>query len=375
MDTHFPEGSITNPDDPQLSFHAPWGTIMPAFQAVWQNVSQGFFSRGFREEVVTGYSETSDTLQGGGTLMESMAQLIPDEVGDYYPIGPFDLSCQGLGASAVRDGLDYGYAMWNPESDMGDIEEWELTQWGTQYLSRQIKTDSAGHGKYRGGAGWEGVMTFMGNEDVSMLKTAQPDVGFSIAGMSGGYPGSTKYAVRAHDTDLQQRTRKQEPYPVGDTPPGSFEEDIEGEIVRTERGTYFPKQFDNYDLVHFQMGGGPGWGDPLDRPREKVIEDVEEQVYSPETVADVYGIVGEFDEDDLEFEVDEAASEQAREEIRDRRREESMPYEEFYEQERQRVKDGDVSDQVATMYDEVFEISEAFAESFESFWGTRGAFR
>ncbi|WP_276260235.1 hydantoinase B/oxoprolinase family protein [Haloglomus litoreum] len=372
LDTNFPEGSITNPDDPQLSFHAPWGTIMPTFQSVWQNVSQGFFSRGFREEVVTGYSETSDTLQGGGTLMESMAQLIPDEVGDYYPIGPFDLSCQGLGASAVRDGLDWGYAMWNPESDMGDIEEWELTQWGTQYLSRQVKTDSAGHGKYRGGSGWEGVMTFMGNDEASLLKTAQPDVTFSVAGMSGGYPGSTKYAVRAHDTDLQARARQEEPYPVGDTPPGTFEEDIDGDIVRTERGTYFPKQFDNYDLVHFQMGGGPGWGDPLDRPVEKVVEDVEDQIFSPGTVEDVYGVVGEFDEDTLDFEIDEDATDEARERIRERRDAESMTYDEFFDQERQRVAEADVSDQVATMYEEVFDISEAFAEEFEAFWGTKG---
>jgi N-methylhydantoinase B/acetone carboxylase alpha subunit len=216
-------------------------------------------------------------------------------------------------------------------------------------------------------------MTFMGNEEASLLKTAQPDVTFSIAGMSGGYPGSTKYAVRAHDTDLLQRAREGEPYPVGDTPPGSFEEDVDGDIVRTERGTYFPKQFDNYDLVHFQMGGGPGWGDPLDRPLSKVVEDVEDQVFSPGTVEDVYGVVGEFDEDALDFEVDDAATDEAREAIRERREAESMTYDEFYEQERERVAEGDVSDQVATMYDEVFDISEAFAEEFEAFWGTRGA--
>ncbi|MFB6206520.1 MAG: hydantoinase B/oxoprolinase family protein [Haloglomus sp.] len=374
METHFPEGSITNPDDPQLSFHAPWGTIMPTFQSVWQNLSQAFFTRGYREEVVTGYSETSDTLQGGGTLMESMAQLIPDEIGDYFPIGPFDLSCQGLGASAVRDGLDYGYAMWNPESDMGDIEEWELTQWGTQYLSRQIKTDSAGHGKYRGGSGWEGIMTIMGTDELTLYKGAQPDVTFSIGGMSGGYPGSTKYTVRAHDTDLQERAANEEPYPIGDTPPGTFEEDVDGDIVRHHRGNYFPKEFDNYDLVHFQMGGGPGWGDPLDRPIEKVVEDVEEQVYSPGTVESVYGVVGELDEDELTFEIDEAATDERREEIRARRREESMTYDEFYEQERERVEEGDVSEPVATMYERTFDISDEFAETFADFWDTRGGF-
>ena len=368
LETNFPEGSLTNPDDPQLSFHAPWGTIMPAFQSVWQNVSQAFFSRGFREEVVTGYSETTDTVQGGGTLMESMAQMIPDEVGDYFPVSPFDLSCQGLGASAVRDGLDHGYAMWNPEADMGDVEEWEMVQWGTQYLSRQMKTDSAGHGKYRGGSGWEGVMTVMGTEDCTLYKASIPDVAFSTAGMAGGYPGSTKYAVRAHDTDLADRAREGEPYPTGDTPPGSFEEHIDGDIERTHRGNYFPKEFDNHDVMHFQMGGGPGWGDPLERPLEKVVADVEEEIYSPETVEKVYGVVGDFDEKNRVFEMDREATEDAREEIRQRRAEESVPFEEFFEEERERVQGGDVSDPVAEMYVDAFDISEEFEAEFDEFW-------
>ncbi len=368
METHFPSGSVTNPDDPQLSFHAPWGTIMPAFQAVWQNVSQGFFTRGYREEVVTGYSETSDSVQGGGTLMESMASMIPDEIGEYFPVSPFDVSCQGLGASAVRDGLDWGYAMWNPESDMGDIEEWELTQWGTQYLSRQIKTDSAGHGKYRGGSGWEGVLTVMGTDDCSLYKAAQPDVTFSIAGMAGGYPGSTKYAVRAHDTDLATRAAAGEPYPVGDTPPGTFEEHIEGDITRTYRGNYFPKQFDNHDLMHFQMGGGPGWGDPLERPIQKVIDDVEDEIFSPETVEKVYGVVGEFDATDRTFNLDNTATEAARDQIREERKQESTPFDEFYETERDRVQAGDVSEPVTEMYNEVFDISETFERDFNAFW-------
>jgi N-methylhydantoinase B/acetone carboxylase alpha subunit len=368
METHFPEGSVTNPDDPTLSFHAPWGTIMPAFQSVWQNVSQAFFSRGFREEVVAGYSETTDSVQGGGTVMESIGSMIPDEVGDYFPVSPFDISCQGLGASAVRDGLDYGYAMWNPESDMGDVEEWELVQWGTQYLSRQIKTDSAGHGKYRGGSGWEGVLTVMGAEECSLYKASLPDVTFTASGMAGGYPGSTKYAVRAHDTDLAERAREGKPYPTGDTPPGTFEENIEGDVTRTHRGNYFPKEFDNHDLMHFQMGGGPGWGDPLERPLKKVIEDVEDEVYSPETVEKVYGVVGEYDEKNRDFEIDEEATEEAREEIRERRKEETVEYDEFFEEERERVNDGDVADVVAEMYRDVFDISEEFEKEFHNFW-------
>ncbi|MFT4885018.1 MAG: acetone carboxylase alpha subunit, partial [Natronomonas sp.] len=180
------------------------------------------------------------------------------------------------------------------------------------------------------------------------------------------------YAVRAHDTDLAERGREGKPYPTGDTPPGTFEENIEGDVTRTHRGNYFPKEFDNYDLMHFQMGGGPGWGDPLERPLAKIVADVEEEIYSPGTVEDVYGVVGEFDEQNRQFEMDEEATEDAREELRKRRKEESVTFDEFFEAERERVENGDVAHQVATMYTDVFDISPEFKEAFDEFWDVNG---
>jgi N-methylhydantoinase B/oxoprolinase/acetone carboxylase alpha subunit len=368
VDTNYPEGSIVNPQDPSLSYHTPWGTIMPTYQGVWKNISRGFFARGFREEVVTGYSETSDAVQGGGTLMESFAELIPENVGDYFPVGPFELSCQGLGASAVTDGLDYGYAMWNPESDLGDVEEWEEIQWGLLNLSRKIKPDTAGFGKYRGGSGWEGVYTVMGSEDVTLYNLSLPTVAWSTSGMAGGYPGATKYSVRAHDTDLGLRTVQEDEYPIGDSPPGEFEEHIEGDVTREHSANVFPEQFDNYDLLHYKMGGGPGWGDPLKRSIEQLKTDVEDEIYTPETAESVYGLVGELDEDEREFTVDEEGTEQRRSEIREQRRDESVPYDEFWEEEQQRVQTSDFNDGIQWMYDGVFEQSEEWAEFFRDFW-------
>jgi len=370
VDTNYPEGSVTNPQDPTLSYHTPWATIMPTYQGVWKCLSRGFFARGFREEVVTGYSETSDAVQGGGKLMESLSEPIPDAVGDYFPVGPFELSCQGLGASACRDGLDWGYAMWNPESDLGDVEEWEQTQWGLIQLARTAKPNTAGHGKYRGGSGWEGIYTVMGSEDVSLYNLSLPDVTWTTSGMAGGYPGATKYSVRAHDTDLAKRTVTDEPYPVGDPRPdeGSFEELIEGDVTRTHRGMFWPEEFDNYDLLHYKMGGGPGFGDPLERPPEKLAEDVEGDIYTPDVAEEVYGVVGDYDAEDREFTVDADATAERREEIREERAEESVTFEEFYEAERERVQGGEFNDGVQWMYEGVFEMSEEWAERFRDFW-------
>ena len=91
-------------------------------------------------------------------------------------------------------------------------------------------------------------------------------------------------------------------------------------------------------------------------------------MFSPGTVESVYGVVGAFDEKHREFDLDEPATEAARESIRERRREESRTFEEFYEAERDRVADGDIADVVAEMYRDAFDMSAAFESEFHEFW-------
>jgi len=370
VDTHYPEETVVNPQDPELSYHTPWMTIFPTYLAVSRCLSSGFFSRGFREEVIAGYGEPCDALQGGGKLMDSLADAIPDALGDYFPVGSFDFSCQGLGASACRDGVNYGYAMFNPEADLGDVEEWEQTQWGLIQLSRRVKPNTAGHGKYRGGSGWEGLHTILGSEDVSLYALSIPTVTWSGAGMSGGYPGGTSYSVRAHDTDLARRTVTDEPYPLDDMPHNSrIEDQIEAdEITRDHDGMFFPEEFENYDLLRYQTSGGPGWGDPLERPPEKLKEDVEKDIFTPDVVEEVYGVVGDYDPDDRDFTIDEEATEERRAEVREERAERTQSFDEFFDEEQDRVKKSDWNDGVQYMYEGVFETSEEWAEEFRDFW-------
>jgi N-methylhydantoinase B/acetone carboxylase alpha subunit len=265
--------------------------------------------------------------------------------------------------------------MFNPEADLGDVEEWEQTQWGLIQLSRRVKPNSAGHGKYRGGSGWEGIYTVMGSEDVSLYTLSIPTVTWSGAGMSGGYPGGTSYSVRAHDTDLAKRTVTDEPYPLDDQPVGSFEADIEAEdMVRDHDGMFFPEEFENYDLLRYQTTGGPGWGDPLERSRDLVKADIEEEIFTPDVVENVYGVVGEYDAEDRDFTIDEDATEARREEIREERAERTQSFDEFFEEEQARVKRSDWNDGVQYMYEGVFEASEEWAQEFREFWDLKDGY-
>jgi len=72
VEKYYPLGSWANPGDPYLSYQS---------------------------------------IQGGGIYSAGPLK------GERWMLSTFEISGQGLGASAVKDGLNWGYAMWNPEAD------------------------------------------------------------------------------------------------------------------------------------------------------------------------------------------------------------------------------------------------------------------
>jgi len=67
------------------------------------------------------------------------------------------------------------------------------------------------------------------------------------------------------------------------------------------------------DILHFRTWGGGGWGDPFERPAEKVLYDVEGGLATIEGAAR-YGVV--ISEADGLYSLDEAATEALRDEMR-----------------------------------------------------------
>ena len=93
--------------------------------------------------------------------------------------------------------------------------------------------------------------------------------------------------------------------------------------ARPEDGRAMPAKFSGLrvepgDVMAFYGPSGGGYGDPLDRPAEKVLEDVLDGFFTAEAARSTFGVVV-----DLEAEtVDEAATEAARRELRARPAEE-----------------------------------------------------
>jgi len=364
VEKNYPLGTWCNPGDPYLSYQSPWGNLIPAYTAMMKCCSYGLFSRGYREEVVPGYGFTGDAIQGGGIYSSGPLE------GDRWALSTFEISGQGLGASAVKDGLDWGYAMWNPESDLGDVETWELFQGGIPYLSRKIKPNTAGHGKYRGGANYAGVAMIANSEDVDFFGAREGLVFHGAGGMHGGYPHGTGYRLIAKNTNMKELIDNQKEYPIDDADPsnGKFEDLLDADITRKPWAAIYPVMLENYDLVHFAMSGGPGYGDPLERKLRLVKKDLDEGIYTDDLIYKVYGVVTEYDKEKEEWIIDEEATRARKEEMRNGRRENSMSFDEFFEYEKSKLIENRLSPQVRLMYSESLSLSKKWRKELIEFW-------
>jgi N-methylhydantoinase B/acetone carboxylase alpha subunit len=365
--SYFPPGSGFNPTDPFASYSCAWPSLMACFTGLVRCLGRGFYSRGYREEVVSSYGETTDSTQGGGYL----------EDGTYFPLATFDISSVGMGAGAVRDGLDYGYAMWNPESDMGDIEVWESLELGFPWLGRRVKKDTAGFGKYRGATDWENLRVAHGVKSLFAYMVRGGGVSFIYTGLMGGYPNATSYRSSMLKSNLVEVTQAKKPYPTGEGDPNDSElkKLLQGDYTIHKRGATLGGNLNNGDILHGNMNGSCGFGDPLLRDVGLVKKDLEDEIYSPGLVRSVYGVVASYDNKKQKWVIDEAATRKERQKIRDNRRSRAIDFKEFFEIERQIIIDKKLIEPIKNMYRESMELSPKWAEEFKAYYGLPADFQ
>ena len=193
-----------------------------------------------------------------------------------------------------RDGKD-GSTATAPVFGAGlAVQSVEGQERDTPLLTSQhsIVTDSAGPGEFRGGCGLRKGGRILESENAVM--SCCTDRARSITwGINGGLPGIP------HGVSLTQ----------------------DGE--QTELGTVFSSYpvSEGDEFVRPSSGGG-GFGDPLERDPEAVLEDVKDDYVSVERAERDYGVViEEIDPDVCAYEIDHDATEETRTHIRDHREE------------------------------------------------------
>lgn len=344
----FPPGTWSNHSNPQASTGNAWFFLIPSYTGFVKSLSRSLQARGFVEEVLAPYALTANAFQGGGI----------DQYGRQSATTNFGLSCVGGGAKMVLDGLDYAAAMWNPEGDMGDMEMWELIE-PFLYLSQRVKPNTAGPGRHRGGSGYECLRLAWKTPFYEMQNIGHGRV-FIQAGLWGGYPGATGYRHNIRGADLLAKAERGDWFPLHEPDPAdsALLREIAGEHLFDIETTTLPEVYTQGDLYLCMFRGAAGVGDPLERPYESVMEDIDGDFLLSRYASSIYGVVPG----------DEEQSAVRRSQMREERGRKAVPVREWMMAERRRILDRDMIGPAQRMYAESMRLSEHWAREFREFW-------
>ncbi len=142
--------------------------------------------------------------------------------------------------------------------------------------SRDYRTDSGGAGQWRGLCGSHYVKEVRTD---ARVYTYVVGMKYPMPGIAGGRPGAPNRMVIRWGS--------------------------EDEYVVPHTADWIP--IAEGQLINYDYGGGGGWGDPLDRDPQAVLDDVLDEYVSIEGAARDYGVILTGSLDDLTLAVDETA--------------------------------------------------------------------
>ncbi len=197
-------------------------------------------------------------------------------------IGTFTETFAGFGgARTFADGVDVGGEVPNPISRMANVETVEAG-FPIRYLFRRRMIDSGGAGKYRGGTGMEFAVVPHDAPDggIHYVVSGKGDEFPMSDGLSGGYPGAPNGYIWVHD-DAAKNTNN---------PRSEFAQSL-GEIFgERETVTWGVFPLFGKDTLYIRWNGGGGFGDPLERDPEAVLEDYLNRMISLKSAGCIYGV-------------------------------------------------------------------------------------
>jgi N-methylhydantoinase B len=151
-------------------------------------------------------------------------------------------------------------------------------------LARDYSTDSGGAGRWRGGLGTLYVKQLLAPANVYTYVVGRK---YPVPGIAGGKPGAP------NRLELKVGGAREE---AGTTT----------RIVAHAAG----------EAIAYHYGGGGGWGDPLERDPQKVLDDVLDEYVSPRSAREDYGVVLSGSLEALDLAVDRPATEDLRARLR-----------------------------------------------------------
>jgi N-methylhydantoinase B len=260
-----PPGTVVNPTPPApVSLNTTSGGATVKFVANSAIMQMLATSEKWRGEVMA--------LNAGHRLARHAGV---NQHGKYYVSTLSEGALDGTGARSYKDGDDTGRGL-----SCHNIE-WLEANFPLLYLFRRNTQGGAGAGKYRGGTGGESALTVHDAPEGKIKGVALGVAGLrnSGQGIFGGYPGAPSLLM------LTEGTRVDETIAANKSP------DQLAELGGTSKLLpYCEFDIAKNSVLYMRMSSGGGYGDPLDREPERVLNDVENGFVTRDEARDIYGV-------------------------------------------------------------------------------------
>lgn len=267
------EGTVNNAVPPAATSMASISGTLATQQAVANAFAKMLLSsERFRSEAQAAWSSIPNCLVLSGT----------DRKGEHFTTVDMNNCGGGAGARTFADGVDTGGIFHSMGSTIPNVETME-SRAPELVVYRRQRSDSQGHGRFRGGAGVE--MALVPHKSPAPLVhvviaafVSQPD----NQGLAGGLPAAVNYNVVFRGSDVRERFAR------GEVP-------IDAAALTAAATEVLPAKahtlVEGADVHLYLQTGGGGYGDPLRREPERVLVDVRRNLVSADAAAAVYGVV------------------------------------------------------------------------------------
>ncbi|HUK42529.1 MAG TPA: hydantoinase B/oxoprolinase family protein, partial [Candidatus Acidoferrales bacterium] len=193
----------------------------------------------------------------------------------------------GTGARSYADGVN----SWGGHLSVANAEWFEMN-FPVLYLFRRHARDAAGAGKFRGGAGGETAHIL---HDAPEGKVKGITYGVSSArnsgqGIFGGRSAAPSVIVHLEGTNVLEKIQAKQAI-----------ENINDVGGRAANLAYKEFEFKKGDVVYMKMASGGGYGDPLERDPQLVLEDVIEGLVSEQAAREIYGVIFDHDNETVDL--------------------------------------------------------------------------
>ena len=196
--------------------------------------------------------------------------------------GTLDQAHVGGGAYCHRDGLSPQGHRHIPAIRLQNIERAENNS-PMMYLFRRFIPDTPGPGRHRGGVSVGHGYILHDTEKMGFVLSGHCYESPAGLGMFGGYPGA------CNTRRLQKNTNVRSLMESGRLPKTSAE--IQGELQIYPAKMNRPGEFTQLDVHENSPSSGGGWGDPIEREVQAVVDDVRWNAVSRGAANDIYGVV------------------------------------------------------------------------------------